>query len=70
MTDSFVQVLIALLAGISLIVVLTARLHLHPFFALLIASFAVGLGVQLSVPENNNQCLEDSLCEFIHVISE
>lgn len=51
MTDSFVQVLIALLAGISLIVVLTARLHLHPFFALLIASFAVGLGVQLSVPE-------------------
>lgn len=51
MTDSFIQVLIALLAGISLIVILTARLRLHPFFALLIASFAVGLGVQLPVTE-------------------
>jgi len=49
MTHSFVQIMIVLLAGISLIVVLTARLRLHPFFALLIASFVVGLGVQLPV---------------------
>ena len=49
MTQSFPQILIVLLVGISLIVVLTARLRLHPFFALTIASFVVGLGVQLPV---------------------
>ena len=49
MTQSFPQILIVLLLGISLIVVLTAKLRLHPFFALMIASFVVGLGVQLPV---------------------
>ncbi len=49
MTQSFLQVLIALLAGITTIVLLTAKWRLHPFFALLIASFVVGLGVQLPV---------------------
>ncbi len=58
MTDSFLQILIVLLAGISLIVVLTAKLRLHPFFALLIASFVVGLGVQLPVMEVVNTMKE------------
>lgn len=49
MTHSFAQILIVLLSGISLMVILTARLRLHPFFALLIASFVVGLGVQLPI---------------------
>ena len=51
MTHAFYQVLISLIAGILIIVMLTAKLRVHPFFALLIASFVVGLGVQLSVPE-------------------
>jgi GntP family gluconate:H+ symporter len=49
-TNSFYQVLFSLLAGIAVIVLLTAKFRIHPFFALLIASFVVGLGVQLSVP--------------------
>ena len=51
MTQDFYQVLISLIAGIITIVILTAKLRVHPFFALLIASFVVGLGVQLSVPD-------------------
>jgi GntP family gluconate:H+ symporter len=51
MTQSFLQVLIALIAGIVIIVWLTAKWRVHPFFALLIASFVVGLGVQLPVLE-------------------
>jgi GntP family gluconate:H+ symporter len=47
MTTSLVQILICLLTGISIIVVLTARFHVHAFFALLIACFVVGLGVQM-----------------------
>jgi len=49
MTNSFAQVLIFLLAGIAVIILLTARLRIHPFFALLIACFLVGLGVQMDV---------------------
>ncbi len=49
MTQSILQILIVLLVGISLIVALTAKLRLHPFFALMLASFVVGLGVQLPV---------------------
>lgn len=51
MANSFLQVLIALLAGIVMIVVLTAKLRVHPFFALLIASLIVGLGVQLPIAD-------------------
>ena len=47
MTASFVQVLICLLAAIAVIILLTAKYRVHPFFALLIACFLVGLGVQL-----------------------
>lgn len=49
MATSFVQVLICLLAGIAVIVLLTAKYRVHAFFALLIACFVVGLGVQMPV---------------------
>lgn len=51
MNVSFVQVIICLVAGIAAIILLTARLRVHAFFALLIACFVVGLGVQMSVAE-------------------
>src|SRR6266496_4162537 len=47
MTASFIQVLFFLLAGIAVIILLTAKYRVHAFFALLIACFLVGLGVQL-----------------------
>jgi GntP family gluconate:H+ symporter len=47
MTSSLPQVIIALLAGIVLIILLTTRFKVHAFFALLLASFVVGLGVQI-----------------------
>src|SRR5205814_667254 len=49
MTTSFVQSLIFLVAGIVVIVLLTAKYRVHAFFALLIACFIVGLGVGLPV---------------------
>ena len=48
MTTSFLQVLLSLAAGIGLIVLLTVRFRVHAFFALFLACFVVGLGVQLS----------------------
>lgn len=51
MNTSFLQVIIFLLAGIASIIVLTVRFRIHPFFALLIACFVTGLGIQLGVPE-------------------
>jgi gluconate:H+ symporter, GntP family len=50
MTTSFAQAFIFLLAGIVIIIVLTAKYHVHAFFALMIACFVTGLGVQLSLP--------------------
>jgi gluconate:H+ symporter, GntP family len=50
MTTSFVQAFIFLLAGIIIIIVLTAKYHVHAFFALIIACFVTGIGVQLSLP--------------------
>lgn len=47
MTTSFIQVLLCLLAGIGVIILLTAKYKWHAFFALLIACLLVGLGVQL-----------------------
>jgi gluconate:H+ symporter, GntP family len=47
----FYTVLLSLFAGILCIVVLTARYGLHPFFALLIACFIVGFGVQLPLAD-------------------
>jgi GntP family gluconate:H+ symporter len=49
MTNSFAQVLIFLLVGIAVIILLTTRWRVHPFFALLIACFLVGLGVQMDI---------------------
>ncbi len=44
---SFLQELIALLAGIAVIITLTTKYQVHPFFALIIACFVTGLGVQM-----------------------
>ena len=51
MTTSLAQVLLFLIAGIGVIVLLTARYRVHAFFALIIACFVVGLGVQMPVAE-------------------
>lgn len=49
MTTAFLQVMLSLAAGIALIVLLTAKYRVHAFFALFLACFVVGLGVQLPV---------------------
>lgn len=51
MNPSFLQVSICLVLGILLIIVLTARFRVHAFYALLLACFVVGVGVQMPVPE-------------------
>lgn len=47
MSTAFLQVLLSLAAGIGLIVLLTVKFRVHAFFALFLACFVVGLGVQL-----------------------
>jgi GntP family gluconate:H+ symporter len=47
MNVSFLQVIIFLLAGILSIILLTVKFKVHPFFALIIACFVTGLGVQI-----------------------
>ena len=49
MTASFAQVMIFLALGIGIIILLTAVFRIHAFFALIIACFVVGLGVQMPV---------------------
>lgn len=49
MTASFAQVMVLLATGIAIIVLLTAIFRIHAFFALLIACFVVGLGMQMPV---------------------
>jgi len=51
MSVSFLQVIVSLLAGIIFIILLTVKFRVHPFFALIIACFVTGLGVQLPVAE-------------------
>jgi GntP family gluconate:H+ symporter len=51
MSHSFIYILICLLAGITIIVLLTAKFRIHAFFALIIACFIVGLGVGLPINE-------------------
>jgi GntP family gluconate:H+ symporter len=46
---SLTQVLICLLIGIALIVLLTSKYRVHAFFALILSSFVVGLGVEMPV---------------------
>ncbi|MBL7763844.1 MAG: GntP family permease [Chitinophagaceae bacterium] len=48
MPVSFLQIIISLLAGILLIILLTAKFRIHAFFALLLACFVVGIGVQMN----------------------
>lgn len=50
MTDSFLQVLLALLSGIIVIILLTTKYRVHAFFALILAAFVVGLIVQMPFP--------------------
>src|SRR5215467_12649698 len=47
MTPSVTQSLLFLLAGVGVIILFTAKYRVHAFFALLIACFIVGVGVQL-----------------------
>jgi len=49
MTLDLLQVLASLLAGIAVIILLTAKYRVHAFFALFLACFVTGLGVQLPV---------------------
>ena len=51
MNASFLQVIVSLLAGIIFIILLTVKFRVHPFFALIIACFITGLGVQLPFAE-------------------
>ena len=51
MNASFSQLIIFLLAGIVSIILLTVKFRVHPFFALIIACFVTGLGVQLPFAE-------------------
>jgi GntP family gluconate:H+ symporter len=49
MPHSFIYVLMCLLSGITLIVVLTSKYKVHPFFALLLSGFVVGLAAGLTM---------------------
>ncbi|MEP6683757.1 MAG: GntP family permease, partial [Parafilimonas sp.] len=51
MAPTFTQSVIFLIAGIACIVILTTKYRLHAFFALLVACFIVGFGVQMPVAE-------------------
>ncbi|PWT73880.1 MAG: gluconate transporter [Bacteroidetes bacterium] len=48
MGPSFYQLLICLIAGIVVIILLTTKFRVHAFFALLIACFVTGLGMQMN----------------------
>jgi len=51
MAISFYQVLFWLLAGIVVIILLTTKYRVHAFFALILACFVTGLGVQLPLAD-------------------
>lgn len=50
MIPSFSQSIFFLLVGIIVIIVLTVKFRVHAFFALMIACFVTGIGVQMQVP--------------------
>src|ERR1700712_4149284 len=62
---SLLRILVFLVIGIGLIVLLTARLNVHAFFALIIACFFVGLGCVFSV----NDILADLKSGFGSILS-
>ncbi len=49
MTSSLPQLQISLIIGVALIILLTAKFKVHAFFALLLACFVTGMGVQMPV---------------------
>jgi GntP family gluconate:H+ symporter len=49
MNVSFLQVVIFLLAGVIAIILLTTKFRMHAFFALMIACFVTGLGVNMGM---------------------
>jgi GntP family gluconate:H+ symporter len=49
MNVSFLQIILFLIAGIVAIILLTVKFKIHPFFALLIACFVTGIGVEIPV---------------------
>ncbi|HEX4851104.1 MAG TPA: GntP family permease [Puia sp.] len=51
MNVSFFQLLICLVAGIGVIILLTTKFGVHAFFALFIACFVTGLGMQMNVAD-------------------
>lgn len=51
MPNSFAYVLICLFSGIAVIVVLTSKYKIHPFFALILSGFLVGLSVGLPMQD-------------------
>lgn len=51
MNASLSQILLFLVAGIALIVLLTAKYRIHAFFALVLACFLVGIGVGMPVDQ-------------------
>lgn len=61
---TFPHLLLALLAGIAVIILLTARYKLHAFYALLIACFVVGIGVGMPV----DTILEHAKSGFGHIM--
>src|SRR5216110_1638247 len=58
MTPSFLQSSGFLFLGIAVIIILTAKFRVHAFFALLLACFVTGLGVQLPVADIINAVKE------------
>ncbi|HEV7621549.1 MAG TPA: GntP family permease, partial [Flavisolibacter sp.] len=51
MAASFLQIIGWLIVSVLVIIVLTSKFRLHPFFVLLMACFIVGLGIQLPPAE-------------------
>ncbi|MEP6847172.1 MAG: GntP family permease [Panacibacter sp.] len=51
MNASFAQVMIFLVTGVAIIIFLTAKFRVHAFFALMIACFVTGLGVNMEFAE-------------------
>jgi len=47
MTVSLLQILLCLVIAVAAIIIFTAKYHVHAFFALIIACFIAGLGVQM-----------------------
>jgi len=58
MVSSFYQLIFFLFAGIAVIVLLSVRFRVHPFFSLFLASFIVGSGVGFPISEVVNAMKE------------